>query len=220
MVVNESFYELFPFFKNIQDLPIKSFIFKNIPKGHTIFSEGDMCGGVPFILKGTVRVSKVGKTGKEMSIYRVTSGDTCILTVTCVLSNSPYPLTAVAEEDVETVIVPYEIFQQLMTISFPFQQYVYQLIITRYQELLNLIDEIIFHSTDERIMRFLLHQTVRDGDVIETTHDKIAMEIGTAREVVSRFLKELEKKDWIELARGKIVVKNRTILEQKLATYD
>lgn len=216
--MNESLYELFPFFRNIDC--DESFIKKTIPKGVKIFDEGDMCGGVPFILKGTVRVCKVGKTGKEMNIYRVSSGDTCILTVTCVLSNSPYPLTAIAEEEVETVIVPYEIFKNLMIISLPFQEYIYKLIITRYQELLTLIDETIFHSTDERIVRFLIKHTKKDGDVIETTHDKIGIEIGTAREVVSRFLKELERKNWIQLARGKIVVKNRTILEQRMANFD
>lgn len=220
MTTKELLYELFPFFKNVQEFTNEMLIYKSIPKGQTIFKEGDRCGGVPFILKGIVRVAKVGKNGKEMSIYRVASGDTCILTVTCVLSNSPYPLTAVAEEDVETVILPYELFKELMNVSFPFQEYVYKLIITRYQELLTLIDEIIFHSTDERIMNFLLQHSKQDGDVIETTHDKIATEIGTAREVVSRFLKELERKEWIQLARGRIVVKDRAILEQKLATYN
>lgn len=218
MTVKDTLYELFPFFKNIDFN--QTFIIKTIPKGERIFDEGDLCGGVPFIIKGTVRVSKVGKTGKEMNIYRVAKGDTCILTVTCVLSNSPYPLTAVAEEDVETVIVPYDTFKQLMNTNFPFQEYIYKLIITRFQELLTLIDEIIFHSTDERIMRFLVKHTTEDGDVIETTHDKMAIEIGTAREVVSRFLKELERKDWVNLSRGKIVVKNRTFLEQKLANFD
>lgn len=219
MAITESIYELFPFFRNMTEVSEETFITKNIPKGEKIFDEGDICGGVPFIVKGLVRVSKVGKTGKEMNIYRVASGETCILTVTCVLSNSPYPLTAVAEEDVEVVIVPYETFKHLMNISFPFQEYIYKLITTRFQELLTLIDEIIFHSTDERIIRFLINHSKESGDVIETTHDKIAIEIGTAREVVSRFLKELERKGWIQLARGKIVIKERAILLQKLDSF-
>lgn len=218
--INSNLIQLFPFlqedFVNTSNGVV---VKKAIPKGETIFDEGDICGGVPFIIKGTVRVSKVGKNGKEINIYRVTSGETCILTVTSVLSNSPYPATAITEQDVEAIMIPFDQFKNFMTSSFQFQQYVYKLIIERFQEVLTLIDEIIFRSTDERIVSFLLNNSQRDGDTIEVTHDKIAIEIGTAREVVSRFLKEMERKGWIQLARGKVIVSKRTLLEEKMTNY-
>lgn len=209
--------ELFPFIEDIEinELNI-NYVKKSIPKGETIFHEGDACEGIPFVIKGCVRVSKIGKNGKEMSVYRVNAGETCILSVTSVLSKSTYPLTAIAEEDVEAVIVPCDEFKILMTASLNFQEYIYKTIISRFQEVINIIDEIIFHSIDERIIKFLLKNTKYNGDIIEITHDKIAVEIGTAREVVSRLLKEMERNNWIQLARGKVIVKKRNILEQQI----
>lgn len=209
--------ELFPFLKNT---PEDLFITKLIPKGETIFNEGDSCGGVPFVISGTVRVSKIGKNGKEMNIYRVEKGETCVLTVTSVLSGSLYPANAIAEDEVEVIILPFDQFKKYMAASANFQQYVYNLIIERFQEVLTLIDEIIFQRTDERIIRYLLKHTSQNGDFIETTHDKIAIELGTAREVVSRFLKEMEKEGWIQPTRGKVIVTNRSLLQQKIADCD
>lgn len=209
--------ELFPFIEDIvvNELNI-NYVKKMILKGETIFNEGDVCEGVPFVIKGCVRVSKFGKNGKEMSVYRVNAGETCILSVTSVLSKSAYPLTAIAEEDVEAVIIPCDEFKLLMTASLNFQKYIYKTIIFRFQEVINIIDEIIFHSIDERVIKFLLKNTKNNGDIIEITHDKIAVEIGTAREVVSRILKEMERNNWIQLARGKVIVKKRNIIEQQI----
>ncbi|NLY79454.1 MAG: Crp/Fnr family transcriptional regulator [Lysinibacillus sp.] len=216
----EQLYNLKGLFPFIEDISVNglnvNYVKKVIPKGETIFHEGDRCEGVPFVIKGCVRVSKFGKNGKEMSVYRVNSGDTCILSVTSVLSNSTYPLTAIAEEDVEAVIVPCDDFKLIMTASLNFQEYIYKTIICRFQEVINIIDEIIFHSIDERIAKFLLKNTKNSGDVIEITHDKIAVEIGTAREVVSRLLKEMERNGWIKLARGKVIVKKRDQLKLQI----
>lgn len=209
--------EQFPF---LQDIPEDLFIHKTIHKDDLIFSEGDYCGGIPLIIDGIVRVSKVGKNGREMNMYRVGHGDTCVLTVTSVLSGNPYPATAVVEEDGEAMILPIEQFKNFMISNTLFQQYIYNLIIERFQEVLLLIDEIIFQRTDERIIRFLLKHTNENQKVIEITHDKIAVELGTAREVVSRFLKEMERGGWIQLTRGKIILKNRDILLQKIADCD
>lgn len=216
-IIHKEIFELFPFFP---DMPREVLVPKVIPKGEIIFNEGDHCGGVPFVIKGTVRISKIGKSGKEMNIYRVGKGETCILTVTSVLSSSPYPATAIVEDDIETIILPFDQFKQCMAISDDFRQFIYNLIIERFQEVLTLIDEIIFQRTDERIIRFLLKHTSNSGDTIEITHDKIAIELGTAREVVSRFLKEMEREGWIELVRGKVIVTKRSFLERKIAVGD
>lgn len=207
----------FSLFDEIQlnDLNIP-YIKKTIPKGEVIFHEGDVCEGIPIIIKGIVRVSKIGKNGKEMSVYRVLPGETCILSVASVLSNHIYPLTAIAEEDVEAYVYPCEQFKILMTVSTKVQDYVYKTIIRRFMGIIQMVDEIIFQSTDERIINFLLKSSKKDGDVIEITHDKLAVEIGTAREVVSRILKEMERKGYIQLARGKILILKRAILEEKM----
>lgn len=208
---------LFPF---IEELIVNEFNInyakKSLPKGVAIFHEGDSCEGVPFVVKGCIRVSKIGKNGKEMSVYRVNAGETCILSVMSILTNEPYPLTAIVEEDAEAFIIPYEEFKKLMGASSDFQDYIYKTIMYRFQEVIKVMDEVIFHSTDERIIKFLLKYTENDGDMIEATHVKIAMEIGTAREVVSRLLKEMERKGWVHLSRGKVFVIKRTELVKKL----
>ena len=81
------------------------FLSKRIPKGTVVFGEGDQCGGVAFVLNGSIRVSKIGKNGREVILYRVSSGDSCVLTIASVLSNISYPATAMVEEDVEVILI-------------------------------------------------------------------------------------------------------------------
>lgn len=211
----KSYKELFPFIEEISvnELDIH-YVKKKFRKGETIFNEGDSCAGVPFVAKGCIRVSKIGKNGKEMSVYRIHAGETCILTITSIFSNEPYPLTAIVEEDAEAIIIPYEDFKLFMDTSRNFQEYIYKIISHRFLEVIQVIDEVIFQSIDERLIKLLLKYTKNDGNRIEMTHNKIAVEIGTAREVVSRLLKDMEKKGWIQLARGKIFVIKRDELEQ------
>jgi len=211
----KSYKELFPFFEGISANEMKiNYVKKKFPKGETIFHEGDSCAGVPFVTKGCIRVSKFGKNGKEMSVYRVNAGETCILTVSSILSNEPYPLTATVEKDAEAIILPYQDFKLLMEVNPHFQEYIYKTISLRFLEVIKIIDEVIFQSIDERLVKHLLRYTKNDGDLIETTHDKIATEIGTVREVVSRLLKEMERKGWIQLSRGKVTVVERSKLEE------
>ena len=194
------------------------YIKKSIPKGEVIFHEGDLYEGIPVIAKGIVRVSMVGKNGREMNMYRIFPGETCILSLTSVLSNQTYPLTAIAEEEVEAYIFPCDQFKLLMLTSSKVQDFICNTIIRRFMEVIQLMDEIIFRSTDERMINFLLKHTNKSGDLIEITHDKIALEIGTAREVVSRLLIEMERKGWVKVARGKVFVLKREILEEKIMT--
>lgn len=209
--------ELSPFFEVISasDFNI-NYVQKKFSEGETIFHEGERCAGVPFVIKGCIRISKIGKNGKEMTVYRVNAGETCILTVTSILSNQPYPLTAIVEEEAEAIIIPYLDFKLLMEANSNLQEYIYKTISQRFLEVIKIIDEVVFQSIDDRLAKFLLRYSQNEGDLIETTHDKIAAEIGTAREVVSRLLKEMERKGWIKLARGKVYVARRDKLEELL----
>lgn len=111
---------LFPFLKDNS-----LFVSKRIPKGTVIFDEGDQCGGIAFVLNGSIRVSKVGKNGREVVLYRVCRGDSCILTIASVLSNISYPATAIVEEDVEVILIPVQQFKMQMAINFELQQFTY-----------------------------------------------------------------------------------------------
>lgn len=188
----------------------------SIPKGTIVFNEGDECGAVAFVLKGTIRVSKIGENGREVNLYRVKSGDSCILTISSVLSEIDYPATATVEEDVDVILLPAKTFKESVTQNYNLQEYIYKLLAERFLAVMTLIDEIVFKKMDERVVQLLLERLHEDGDTLSMTHDEMAVELGTAREVVSRVLKGVEKEGLIHLLRGKVQLVNRKELLSKL----
>ncbi len=208
-------HQFFPFFES----PTIAFIQKAIPKDTVIFNEGDECGTVAFLLSGSIRISKIGKNGREIVLYRLGSGDSCILTISSVLANISYPATAVVEEDAEAILLSIQQFKELMTINPEFQQYIYKLLAARLLEVMTLVDEIVFHKMDERLIEYLLRHSKNDEDIIEITHEELASQLGSVREVISRLLKGFERDGLIQLSRGKVKIMHRSGLEEKLSSY-
>ncbi len=208
-------HQFFPFFES----PTIAFIQKTIPKDTVIFNEGDECGTVAFLLSGSIRISKIGKNGREIVLYRLGSGDSCILTISSVLANISYPATAVVEEDAEAILLSVQQFKELMTINPEFQQYIYKLLAARLLEVMTLVDEIVFHKMDERLIEYLLRHSKNDEDIIEITHEELASQLGSVREVISRLLKGFERDGLIQLSRGKVKIMHRSGLEEKLSSY-
>lgn len=208
-------HQFFPFFES----PTIAFIQKAIPKDTVIFNEGDECGTVAFLLSGSIRISKIGKNGREIVLYRLGSGDSCILTISSVLANISYPATAVVEEDAEAILLSVQQFKELMTINPEFQQYIYKLLAARLLEVMTLVDEIVFHKMDERLIEYLLRHSKNDEDIIEITHEELASQLGSVREVISRLLKGFERDGLIQLSRGKVKIMHRSSLEEKLSSY-
>ncbi|WP_186731286.1 Crp/Fnr family transcriptional regulator [Rummeliibacillus suwonensis] len=208
-------HQFFPFFES----PTIAFIQKAIPKDTVIFNEGDECGTVAFLLSGSIRISKIGKNGREIVLYRLGSGDSCILTISSVLANISYPATAVIEEDAEVILLSIQQFKELMTINPEFQQYIYKLLAARLLEVMTLVDEIVFHKMDERLIEYLLRHSKNDEDIIQITHEELASQLGSVREVISRLLKGFERDGLIQLSRGKVKIMHRSGLEEKLSSY-
>jgi CRP/FNR family transcriptional regulator len=209
---------VFEFFAD-EHMETGRFVKKKIPKGTVIFDEGDECSGVAFILHGTIRVSKVGKNGREIILYRITRGDSCILTISSILSSVSYPATAMVEEEAEVIFLGASQFRLMMSINIGLQQFVFKLLSNRLLDVMMLVDEIIFHKVDERVIEYLLNNTRDNSDIIKMTHEALAVQLGTAREVISRNLKGLEREGSINLLRGKIKVMDRLKLEEKLSEY-
>lgn len=198
-------------FQNVDNYPkIK------IPKGVMVYTEGDLCDGIPYILKGAIRVTKIGRNGRELTLYHVKQDETCILAATTVLLNTTYPANAIVDEDVEALLIPTQEFKDQMIYNNDLKKFVYSTILERYFEIISFVDEVILHSTDERILKFLLKNSTKNNDIIKITHDRIASELGSVREVISRVLKYFEQIGAITLCRGKIKIVNREILEQKM----
>ena len=179
------------------------------PIGTIGYSEGMPCNAYVMRLSGQSRVYKMSASGHEILLYRVASGETCVITTTCILGNSDYPASTIVEQPIRDVIVPKAAFNQLMIDSAVFRRFVMENYGALISDLIVLLDEVAFHSLDARLAKLLLD--VGDN-TITRTHQQLADELGTAREVVSRQLKRFEQKGWLTLGRGQVELLNRSAL--------
>lgn len=188
---------------------IKSARIVEAPVGTVGYREGGPCGAYVMRLSGKSRVYKMSASGREILLYRVGPGETCVITTTCLLGSSDYPASTIVEETIKDVIIPAAAFNQLMIDSKVFRTFVmvnYGALIT---DLIVLLDEVAFHSLDARLAKLLLEA---GADSVYRTHQQIADELGTAREVVSRQIKRLEQKGWVALGRGQVDLLDRDAL--------
>ncbi len=207
----DQFPELNHLDQNARDLLAKYARIVEAPVGTIGYREGDTCGAYVMRLAGKSRVYKVSASGREILLYRVAAGETCVITTTCLLGNSDYPASTIVEEPIRDVIIPAAVFNQLMIDSAVFRKFVMTNYGVLISDLIVLLDEVAFHSLDARLAKVLLDA---NSTQIIRTHQQIADELGTAREVVSRQLKRLEVKDAVSLGRGHVEIINRSILEK------
>jgi CRP/FNR family transcriptional regulator len=212
-----SWLNTFPDLLSLEDsakaLLVKHSRIAEAPVGTIGYSEGMPCNAYVMRLSGQSRVYKISSGGREILLYRVAAGETCVLTTTCLLGRSDYPASTVVEEPIRDVIVPAPIFHQLMVESSVFRRFVMENYGALISDLIVLLDEVAFHNLDARLAKLLLDEP---GTKISRTHQQIADELGTAREVVSRQLKRFENKEWVSLGRGYIEVLNKDALRKTL----
>ena len=180
-------------------------VLKNIPAGEFIFLEKDNCTFFALLLSGRVRVFKEGESGREVTLYRFEKGESCILTVSCILSDSLYPALAVAEEDSEAFLIPANVFREWVSRFDPWRKYVFEILAKRLSSVIMVVEEVAFRRVDSRIAELLINEADK-GQTVHLTHQQIAAEIGTSREVVSRILKDLELEKLISSGRGSISI--------------
>ncbi len=197
-----------------RDILAKSARMVEAPIGTIGYREGGACGAYVMRLAGQSRVYKMSASGREILLYRVAAGETCVITTTCLLGNSNYPASTIVEEPIRDVIIPAAAFNQLMIDSAIFRRFVMTNYGALISDLIVLLDEVAFHSLDARLAKLLLDANTT---TISRTHQLMADELGTAREVVSRQLKRFEQKSWVALGRGHLEISNRAALE-KLAS--
>ena len=179
------------------------------PDGACLFQPGDDTRGFLIVTGGTVRVEHATPAGRTVTLYRVHAGDSCVLTTTCLLSARSYSGFGYAEGAVTAVAIPAERFRQLLSHDAGFQEVVFRGFAQRVGELTDVIDTLLVHRTDLRIAHWL--GTRPDTDLY-LTHEDIAQELGTVREVVSRCLKSFERKGWITTARGHVRLHDRAAM--------
>jgi CRP/FNR family transcriptional regulator len=177
----------------------------SLPEGTRIFGAGQSPANFLLLLEGTIRVQQVSESGREIVLYRVSAGESCALTTACLMGHDQYQGEGIAETPIEAVAIPRDTFDELIATSPIFRQFVFNAFSARITDLFRVIDEIAFARMDVRLAQKLLQLKNAKGD-IEATHQQLAVELGTAREVVSRQLNEFGRRGWVRSGRGVISI--------------
>ena len=175
----------------------------SLKQGVQIFGPGRPAENLLLLISGTVRVQQLSEAGREIVLYRVHTGESCVLTTACLLAFEDYSAEGIAETDIEAILIPREDFDELMAISKEFRAFVFEAYSKRITDLFLVIEEIAFKRIDIRLAQKLL-ELRSDDTTLRLTHQQLAVELGTAREVISRQLKEFERRGWLSLGRGAI----------------
>ena len=178
------------------------------PAGRGIFEEGGPCTHYPLLVDGVIRAMKRGPDGHEILLYRLNPGESCVITVVALLGETPYPAFASAETDLTLYGVPRILFLDLVLGSEPFRRFVFRFLSERMAHLMALIDDVAFRRVDQRLASRLLNY----GDRLTVTHQTLADELGTTREVVSRTLETFQESGLLRLGRKRIEILDRRAL--------
>lgn len=180
------------------------------PAGRQLFDEGSPCSHFPLLIEGVIRATKCSPDGHEILLYRLHPGESCVITVVALLGQTPYPARAAAETDLSLFGVPRSLFLELVLKSEPFRIFVFQFLSQRMAHLMALIDDVAFRRVDQRLASRLL----RHSDPLTVTHQMLADELGTTREVVSRTLEAFQESGMLRLGRKRIEILDRQALDR------
>ena len=175
--------------------------FMKIPAGHDIFVDGDRVDGIALLLSGVVRVYKIGETGREITLYRFGLGQSCILSANAILSQKSFPAIATVEEDAEAIMIPADVFRSWVNKYDLWREFVFDLLSERLSTVMAVVDEVVFKRMDRRVASWLLNQA-KVQNPMRVTHQEIAAELGSSREVISRILEDFSREELIESGRG------------------
>ncbi|HHN68121.1 MAG TPA: Crp/Fnr family transcriptional regulator [Thermopetrobacter sp.] len=181
--------------------------------GTALFSPGDACTRYLVVLDGVVRVFLLSETGREILLYRVGGGQTCVLTTAALLADKVYDAEGVAETDVTALLIPAERFQALLTELPAFRGFVFSSFATRLRDLVGLVGEVAFARLDARLAGFLLKRA-GDEETVALTHQEMAAQLGSTREAVSRLLKDFERQGMVVLRRGAVRLRDAGALRR------
>jgi CRP/FNR family transcriptional regulator len=196
-------------FPDVADLPaqrleqvLEQAHLRRIPAGVTLFEPNMPCAGFPLTLEGSVRVTKLAPSGREIVLYRVTPGEGCILAGSCLLGHVDFSASAVAEEDLTVLVIPPPLFEEMVLHHESFRRFVFDMYGTRLAEVMELLEEVAFRRLDTRLAQLLIHR----GPVLYATHQNLADELGSVRVFISRLLRNFEQRGWVKLEREKVTV--------------
>lgn len=173
----------------------------DIPAGALLFDDHQSCEGFPFVVEGSVKVAKCAPNGRELPLYRVSPGETCIISSSCLLGHEDYNARGVTESATRLMLLPKAVFDELLA-DRAFRDFVFHLFAERIADLMQLIEEVAFRRLDQRLAALLLGK----GRLLHVTHQHLADELGSVREIVSRLLKGFAEQGLVKLSREQIEI--------------
>lgn len=204
MVSKEKFLSVFPAFSGDRTALLDRLLTSGVPKrfeaGDSLYLEGDRCPGIGFLMVGEIRVYKIGENGREITLYEIFAGETCMLNASCLLSRRPYPAHAMGISDGYMLYIPDDLFLESMAASEVMRKFIFSLFSQRFTDVIELIEEVTFGNLSERLTEYLVEKS--SGGLLSTSHQHIANELGSSREVISRLLKDFERQGKVGLSRN------------------
>ncbi|OGA31761.1 MAG: transcriptional regulator [Betaproteobacteria bacterium RIFCSPLOWO2_12_FULL_64_23] len=205
---------LFPVFGQLDEAAVDAIVSgaatRQAPAGAILFEASSPCTGFPMLLEGSVRVVKSAPSGREVQLYRITPGESCLLSSSCLLGGTAYAATGIAETAVTLLALPPALFHRLLAEHKPFRDYVFGMFSERLADLMTLVEAVTFHKLDQRLAALLLGK----GELVRTTHQGLADELGSVREMVSRLLSNFQDRGWVELGREQIRITDAAALRR------
>lgn len=184
----------------------------SLPRGTRLFGPGDRAEGFGVVLAGRIEVSLTGPSGREILLYAVEPGQSCIQSTLSLLGDEPYTAEALATRDLRVAMIPAPLFHTLMARSEPFRGYIFRAFAARMQDMTTLLERVAFTRVEARLAAALLD--LAEGDCVTATQAELAARIGSAREVVSRRLDALAKRGMVSTDRGRVFLRQRGALLQ------
>lgn len=189
--------------KELQQEILKVGVPKTFHTNETLIREGQFITSFPLVLKGLIRISRNNDEGNELLLYYLKANEVCAMALTCCMANLTSNVKAIAEEETEVILIPVALLDTWMVKYVTWKQFVMQTFQSRFRELINTVDSIAFLKLDERLVKYFIDRHQQSGaTTFNGTHQDLALQLNTSREVISRLLKKLEKQGKIELSRN------------------
>jgi CRP/FNR family transcriptional regulator len=209
-ISEEKCLEIFPYFRNTSSPVVRMILskgqYKTVPPKLILQMEGLPCNHIGFVLSGEKRVFKASETGKEITIGGIEPGEFCIINAACIIADAVYPANIVTLNSVEMLILSAQDFRNMIANYDEMRRFTFWLISQSFSDVMELIQEIVFKRMDERLFEYLIKKS--ENNKLKTTHQRIASDLGTAREVITRLLGDFEKQGLVHLSKNLIQLTN------------
>ena len=197
-----------------QKLIINKSQFIKYEKGKNVYDGLEDCRGLIIVKSGQLRTFILSENGKEVTLYRLFHDDICIMSASCALNNMNFDIYIDAEKNSEILLLPTEVYMEISKKNIEVQKFTNKVTLTRFSDVMWIMEQILFTSFDKRLSMFLLEQSdIENTDIINMTHEDIAKHMGSAREVVSRMLKYFQNEGFVKTERGSVIITNRKKLQ-------